>query len=87
MESEKLKMLENVISPDDFNSMDEQKQAEALMRLLLLAGMDESRDFEDEELLTDIKKIITNFDPQAPIDESETVFEMQMMNYQKQTKA
>ena len=47
-----------------------------MRRLLLLAGMDEDRDFEDEELLADIKKIITNFDPHAPIDESETVFEM-----------
>lgn len=69
-------MLENVISPDDFNSMDEHKQAEALRRLLLLAGMDEDKDFEDEELLEDIKKIVSGFDPHAPIDESETVFEM-----------
>ena len=70
-----MKDLEDAISPNDLLSMDQLKQAEAFRKLLLLAGLEE-RDFEDEELLETLQKIVRDFDPNAPINTDDAIFQV-----------
>lgn len=43
--------------------------------------MDYNEDMQDEELVEVIKKIVHNFDPQAPIEQDDAVFNLQLMEH------
>ena len=74
---------------DCFNLLsgqDEDRRAQDLRKVLILAGMKVEIELSDPETVRLISEVLENFDPNARIDEDEAMFSSRLVDFERKEK-
>jgi hypothetical protein len=64
-----------------FNSTNEDKKAEELLKLLQIAGMDVTEDLSDTSLMETLQQVLANFDPNKKLKDEDQAFTMKLTKF------